>query len=106
MSMIKFDVSVATETLDQIIRNAATKHAQELLVERIRTTTASYVPVRTGQLRNSSHRVGNDSIVWTKEYARYVFYGTARQKANNWFEKSKAANLHQWIKYAELALRS
>lgn len=60
-----------------------------------------YVPVRTGKLRDSMDvpDASQGAVIWTMEYAGYVFHGTMRQRAQNWLKRAVAAG--EDIKWAE-----
>lgn len=69
-----------------------------------------YVPMRTGNLRNSGIRgtnIGSGKVIYNAPYASECYYSKRtfskdkHPKATSaWFEKAKAVNKNKWIKGA------
>jgi len=93
------------------------KKAQSWLDNEVLKDSDPYVPMDTGNLRNSGisgTKLGSGEVVYNAPYARRMYYGVhfnfSKDKhpkaCAQWFEKAKAANKSEWEKGAEKIIRN
>lgn len=85
--------------------------AQKWLDNEVLKDSDIYVPMRTGNLRNSGIRgtdIGSGKVVYNAPYAARCYYGKMNfsrekhpQATAQWFEPAKAANKAKWISGAK-----
>ncbi len=86
--------------------------AQKYIDNEVLKDSDEYVPMRTGNLRNSGIRgtvLGSGMVVYNAPYAAKCYYGTHIKFSKNlhpkataqWFEKAKAVNRQKWIDGAQ-----
>ena len=86
--------------------------AQKFVDNEVLKDSDEYVPMRTGNLRNSGIRgtvLGSGRVVYNAPYAAKCYYGnhirfskTLHPKATaQWFEKAKAVNRQKWVDGAQ-----
>lgn len=84
------------------------RQAQKYLDNEVLKDSDPYVPMDTGNLRNSGIRgttLGSGEVIYNAPYARHCYYGThihfspAKHPLATamWFEKAKAVNKQKWI---------
>lgn len=91
------------------------QRAQKWLDNEVLKDSDPYVPMRTGNLRNSGIRgtdVGSGCVIYNAPYASRCYYGNYNfsklkhpQACRQWFEKAKAANKHKWINGAKKMMK-
>jgi hypothetical protein len=107
MSGMNMRLQLNTEfTLNRF--NEKYRRAQKWLDNEVLKDSDPYVPMRTGNLRNSGIRgtnVGSGRVIYNAPYASKCYYGHMNfskakhpQACRQWFEKAKAANKAKWIK--------
>ena len=93
---------------------SAYSFAQKVLDNQVLIDCEPYVPMRTGNLRNSGLRgttEGTGKIVWNAPYAKSVYDATGRtfsqvkhEKATaKWFEHAKEVHKEEWATLAKKA---
>lgn len=101
--MLSLEVDIDIGPLEERFSDAALERAQMELTETVAASfqDGDYVPKRTGKLRDSVDVLdaSQGAVIWTMEYAGYVFHGTMRQKAQNWLKR--AVDADEDIKWAE-----
>lgn len=101
--MLSLDVSIDLGPLEERFSDAAIERAQMELTEAVSASfqDGPYVPYRTGKLHDSMDVLdaSKGAVIWTIEYADYVFHGTMRQKAQNWLKG--AVDAGEKIKWAD-----
>ena len=86
--------------------------AQKFVDNEVLKDSDEYVPMRTGNLRNSGIRgtvLGSGRVIYNAPYAAKCYYGTHIRFSKNlhpkataqWFEKAKAVNRQKWIDGAQ-----
>lgn len=85
-----------TVEVSGVLSNELIEAAQMGLAENVLADCTPEVPVRKGALRDSGHMSAPDTVEWPQRYAGYVYYGTSKQEAQNWFEGTKAAKAEEW----------
>lgn len=90
--------------------------AQKYLDNEVLKDSDPYVPMDTGNLRNSGIRgttLGSGEVIYNAPYAHQCYYGTAihfspakhPQATAQWFEKAKAANKKKWLDAVEKVIK-
>ena len=85
-----------TVDISGVLSEELIEAAQMGLAENVLQDCTPNVPKRTGALRDSGRLTAPDTVEWQQGYAGYVFNGTSRQRAQNWFEPTKAAHARDW----------
>lgn len=75
------------------------KKAKKKLLKRMLEDTTPFVPMKTGNLRDSG-QVTEDGLEWTADYASHVYYGLQPHAigTREWFEAAKIVHEKQWMK--------
>lgn len=84
------------------------QEAQKYLDNEVLKDCDRYVPMRTGNLRNSGIRgttIGSGEVKYNASYARKMYYGRNfhfskvkhPEACAFWFEKAKGVNLKKWL---------
>ena len=92
------------------------KEAQKYLDNEVLKDCDPFVPMDTGNLRNSGIRgttLGSGEVIYNAPYAKTCYYGKAihfstakhPQATAQWFEKAKALNKKKWFSAAEKVIR-
>lgn len=90
--------------------------AQKYLDNEVLKDSDPYVPMDTGNLRNSGIRgtkLGSGEVIYNAPYARHCYYGThirfspAKHPLATamWFEKAKAVNKKKWLDAVDKVIR-
>lgn len=99
---VEFDLSGLEAALSERV-----EAAQKVLVQTVAEDSGRYVPVRTGELKGNVD-IGEDSVTWTQDYARYVYNMDHVVSEGNpdgapqWFEVAKANHLGEWVEKVRL----
>jgi hypothetical protein len=108
--MADFKVNIPTEPIIKHFKDGATT-AQKWLDNEVLKDCDPYVPMATGNLRNSGIRgtqIGSGNVVYNAPYAASCYYAESRtfskskhpQASAQWFEKAKAVNAESWRREA------
>lgn len=74
--------------------------AQAVLVERVFQDSQELVPVRTEALKNSG-KFTDDEVIWSKEYAAHVYFGTYMMAPRPWVEQAKSMHYDEWVDWVQ-----
>lgn len=93
-------VDVDLGGLDRILGDAAVEAAQQQFAQGMIEVMEPLVPKRTGHLRDSAVRTGDDEITYTEDYAAEVYFAVGRQFREPgtgalWDEKAKAERMDE-----------
>ncbi len=97
-----FDVDIDLGALDISLGEKAIERAQKALVEEVLqdSNVKGVIPYRLGNLHDSGHVAGTDTVVWDESYANAVYNRghspTTKNGSSAWFETAKAAHLQDW----------
>jgi len=107
-------VRVDTSKIAPSIRKASS-NALAILTQQVVKDSNMYVPVDTGNLRNSSLRASdfsNGKAIWDTKYAMRLYYGVSFHFSHDvnplaqamWFDKAASVHSNEWADVAQRAV--